>query len=331
MNKWLYRIMIAAVALCFFGGLLIVIGVVGGGARFLSQRDEGGRLRGDGKIYKEDLTEVPAFDKISIDIEHSDLEILPSEDQEFRISYRVYGNKDQNPVAWKSEGGTFTLKENAPKIHFNFSISDLLFFAGGSEYVKSDQKEGITLYIPTGKVIESTRIKSQTGDALVKGLTGKDFSAEIMLGDFSMDQVISDKVAINMNSGDFSGKDLSMKQAVIDSQYGGDICIEDSSISNMNANVGSGDLELKRCSFAGNNTYSLSYGDALVELPAPESEKINWNLQTQGGDINLPQSIIQKGNSSNRGGDELNGFSLNQDAGKPAISINAKAGDITVK
>ena len=322
--------MIVAVVLCFIGGLLTVAGAAGGGVRFLSQRDEGGRLRGDGKIYEEDLTEVSAFDKISIDVDHSDLEILPSKDQKFRISYRVYGNKDQNPVSWKSEGGTFTLKENAVKMHFNFNISDLMFYTGGREYVKSDQKEGITLYIPAGTAIKSTTIKTRTGDTLVKGMSSSNFSAEITLGDCSLDQLMCDKAVIDMKSGDLKGSELSLKKTVIDSKFG-DVRLDDSTISDMNTYVGSGDLELKKCSFAGKNIYTLSYGDALVELPAPAAEEINWNLKTKAGDINLTQNLIQKGTITNQDGDELKEYSLNQKPGKPAISIDCKAGDIEVR
>ncbi len=322
--------MVVAVALCFIGGLLIGAGAAGGGVRFLSERDEGGRLRGEGKIYEEDETVVPAFDKIFIDIEHSDLEILPSRDRQFRISYRVYGNKDQNPISWTSQGGTFTLKENAPNIHVNFSIRDLFFFSGGSEYVKTNQKEGITLYVPAGTVIKNTEIKSQAGDALVKGLTGTDFSAEILAGDFSMDQVQCDRAAITMKSGDLKGKNLFLKQSMIDSKYG-DIHFDDSSISDMNTTMESGDLEMKKCTFAGKNNYSLSYGDALIEFTTPGSEEINWSLQTKVGEINLPGNLIQKGTSLNRDGDELTGYSLNQDPKQPSVNIDCKDGDITVR
>jgi len=329
MLKWIYRIMAFAVALCFIGGILIGVGYAAGGVRFLSQRDEGGRLRGEGKIYTE-TKEVSAFDKIQITLETSDLEILPSEDDKFRISYRVYGKKDKNPLAWTCQDGVFSLKETSPRMNINFSIQDISFITGGSEYKKISEKEGVFLYIPAGSIIKNTEITSGAGDSVIKELNTGDLAIEVPMGDLTMDHVKADKADIDMKSGDLTGKALSLKQLAL-SVDSGDVHLDDSSLSNASAALHSGDLTIKNGSYTGKNSFDLSYGDCQIEGTSPAVTDMGWNLKTSYGDIRVSDEMLQKAGTTNQDGDDLTKFMMNQNPKQASITINCKDGDITVK
>ena len=329
MLKWIYRIMAIAVALCFIGGILIGVGYAAGGVRYLSQRDEGGRLRGEGKVYTE-TKEVPAFDKIQIDLETSDLEILPSEDDKFRVSYRVYGKKEENPLTWTNKDGLLTITENSPVMHINFSIQDIFFFAGGSEYKKISQKEGVFLYIPAGASVKTTEITSDAGDMVIKKLNTGDLSIEISAGDMAMDHVKAEKADIDMKGGDLTGKSLSLKQLSF-TGGSGDVHLNSSILSNSSINMHSGDLGMRSCTFIGKNDIDLTHGDCQIENTSPAVTDMNWNLQTSFGDIVVPDEMLQKAGSQNRDKDEMTAFTLNQDPKQPSVNLNCKNGDITVR
>ena len=128
------KFVIGCLALTGLGILLSVIGFATGGAVYGIQIDASGlhvganalKQEGAGKVIEKEETVSP-FDKIAIDMEYVDINLVASDGDDYRVSYCIEGNDD---FEWKIEDSTLVIDQEKNATWFKnaafFSIGCLV-------------------------------------------------------------------------------------------------------------------------------------------------------------------------------------------------------------
>ncbi|MBE7068074.1 MAG: DUF4097 domain-containing protein [Clostridiales bacterium] len=202
---------------------------------------------------------------LSVDMNTTDLKILPSEDGKGKV---VCHERENEPHTVSEQEGVLTIRcENRRKwydyIGFTFGKTEVCVYLPQAEYEK------LTVDIDTGDVFVASEMIFKQG------------KVETDTGDITWQAAVTEKLSLSTDTGDIEAKlqsdlaDLEMETET------GDIDIVDTACANMKIESDTGDVELKNVVVAGDLRIQTSTGD--VELK--DSDGATMFVKTSTGDV----------------------------------------------
>lgn len=268
MSRFGKRFLIICLCCIIGGGILYGVGMAfGGNNRFYYSLKHGYIDAGNWTEHVSERAELPAFDRIDIKTDWSDVVIF--EGDSFSIEYEdvVYADRTEGSY-WKVENGCFIhdkmkqKKEGVVEVNLGFGP----FFGQRSEYPVDCH---IKLTVPRGTKLKDIRIKSGYGDINLSNLTLSDnLEMTTSTGDIKLDNISALKIISNnsfgkMKIGDTKSEDVKIEHA------NGDIEFTDSSIDLIYVMNEFGDTKVTNCNSR----------TGLFMLENGEFEAANYNLE----------------------------------------------------
>ena len=323
--------------LCALGLVLFGSGIAAGGKDYIANTDlnsyNGSTSdKDDGRHAVLEKTKIDSFNNLNVDFKHIDLAIRESNDDNFYLSYNVETNKGIVPVSWQVDNKTLNLAEtnghaSSQYVHIDVAfLEDLLTVRHSSEQTSENRTNQVIVYIPQNQKLDTLSCQMNEGDMELDTLKCQNFNIQLSLGNLSLKN-------LDVTNGSVTDKE-------------GDISISESTFSNVNFNTSLGDLDINSSSFTG-STLSLSDGDVAgtkicfynncqitskmgdINLTIPKSNltDLTLNLDTNLGDINVPDNLNGKLISA----DDESTFEKNDSSARNHLSIQSDDGDIIIK
>ena len=245
------------------GIVLAIIGYASGGKWFFTINNNGFQVPKE-QSFVTNLYELDPFTSINIDIEHGDVEILPSDSYSIEVS-----SFESADVTHEVKSGTLTVdakksKDNGITIGFG-----------------SFETPTIKIYVPKDAKLSNIALDSSFGDVNLEHLNFQKLNLIVKHGDLSMENIVSAHTEITQSFGDISLQQFSSTSFVAESEHG-DIEI---------------DGELK-----GKSTITSSFGDIDLQLLNKESE-LGLDLNMNFGEISFNDQSIEGDFSQSHNGD----------------------------
>lgn len=167
-----------------------------------------------------DLSE---FDNIDIDVNISDIQIIPSDKYKIEVKYR----EDENEVVYEVINNTLQIKQVKNKNEFKLGISTPKKYSRGS----------IKIYIPKDTNIDSLIINSYISNISISQFKINNLELDYQVGEVDLSNIhVYDKLKVEDEIGNMS--------------------IEESEIQKLNLIIGSGDLSIRECNINESELYS---------------------------------------------------------------------------
>lgn len=341
-------------ACCVAAGIMLsAVGIAAGGWPGVSISATGIHSTGnrpDKKAHVLEKTKLEEFNKVSMDIDYADLEIIPSDD--YYIEYRLSGS-DGEPE-YKIDNDSLIFREK-PK-NGNFMFFNFGNFSWSNDY---NEKYYVKLYMPEDKMYEKIQIYNDSGDLNAGILKAEDMSLEVEYGDIGVESLNSKTLAVSLDSGDFKAKEVYTDTLELNNDYGkvivgeltadsaniqlesGKTAIDKSTINNLtldssyggvklgSAHISDGSIDMESGKLEilgavlGNVEVNSAYGDVAIQLE-DNPETYAMKLKTEYGSVNVPFDgrYISE--------DDEERFEMSGKGGK-SLEISCESGDITVK
>lgn len=306
-------ILLLSAVFIVIGVVITIIGIALGGKPGFSIGSNGiqsaSQKESDNFFLKK--TPLESFQNIDMEVAYSDIEILPSQDDNYYLEY-VLKSENGKPT-YQVANNTFTFRQNSTKsFSFDFAIFD-------SEYLDTHLK----LYIPNKQVIDSFHVSSDSGDVSIKQVTMNSMNLELAYGDLALNHIIGNTLNVKMDSGEMEVSNSEVKDVTAENSYG-DVTFEHITADAMVLTIDSGDLEINNAKLTTLNSKN-AYGDSLLHL-ADGIETYGCSLTTEYGDIELPTNAAP---GSFRDSDSTKSYKTTSDSNKK-ITIYADSGDIEI-
>ena len=115
MKRWIKAWLAAGVGCCVCGAVLLGIGAVSGGSKYVKEADlnrmEGSAKRSDNEAVLE-KTKLEDFDSVDISMSDMNLQVVSSDDQSCYISYQASDQKEE-PISYLVRDSKLTIHENS--------------------------------------------------------------------------------------------------------------------------------------------------------------------------------------------------------------------------
>ena len=252
------------------GIVLAIIGYASGGKLSLSINNSGIHVPNE-QSFVTNSYELDAFTSVNINIEHGDVEILPSDSYSIEIS-----TFDTTDIMHEVKSGTLTVDaKNSKDNGINIGFS-------------SFETPTVKIYVPKDKKLSNIVLDSSFGDVNFENLNYQQLKLIVRHGDLSMENIVAGHTEITQSFGDISLRQFSSTSFVADSEHG-DIDID-------------GELN-------GKSTFNSSFGDIDLDLLNKESE-LGLDLNMSFGEISFNDQSIEGDFSQSLNGDNQLQISL---------------------
>lgn len=306
------RILLISLGCIAVGIVLLIVGMLlGGHPGFYIDRAGLHPLSKNGPLVKE-KTELTEFSSIDIELNYSDLEIIPSDG--YYIEYQLDGSNPEPVMEVKKQ--KLCLKEKS----FNHGMGFNIFTIGnfGTDEVYDYY---VKLYVPADEYFNHVRLRSDDGR-----INTGDISAETMditndYGNVEMKSFKGKTFKVSLDDGDFKIEYLEAETINIDNSYGKSV-LSDVKSQNLTANLDDGDIIIGKSNI-GNLRVDNDYGLVNIGL-TEEMDYYDFDLETDYGNIEIPGYP-----EISIGGDDEKHFKSNNNADYK-IKVRCDDGDIII-
>lgn len=204
MKSWVKAWLVTGVGCCVCGAVLLGLGVVGGGSKYVKEADlnrmDGSAKKSDHEVVLE-KTKLDDFDSVDISMTDMNLQVVRSDDDSCYISYHA-SNQTKDPISYRVNDGKLSIRENDNngKFYYHVDIGSLSGLLGGGQ-VMTDENV-VTLYIPEGQEWKTADIKTDIGDVLLNECRIEDGIVQSDSGDLYVKNCDFDNLKIDSDMGD---------------------------------------------------------------------------------------------------------------------------------
>ncbi|MEG0386181.1 MAG: DUF4097 family beta strand repeat-containing protein, partial [Solibacillus sp.] len=229
------------------GILFTLVGFTSGGNWYVIKDNSGFYVPKEQTLAPQSY-ELGAFKNIIISIEHSDIELLPSDSFSMEV------------IAFKPTDVTYVVKGDTLTVKSNNTNNNAMTIGFGPFKTPS-----IKIYVPTDVLLSNITIDSSFGDINLEKLKYEQFNLDVSYGDVSFKNVESGHTEITNAFGDISLQQFTSESLVVHNEYG-DIGIagELNGKTTINSSFGDIDLQLLNNKNALGFELSTSFGDLTV-------------------------------------------------------------------
>ncbi|MDO4321457.1 MAG: DUF4097 family beta strand repeat-containing protein [Lachnospiraceae bacterium] len=329
MQKRVKGLLVAGGVLSAVGIGLFAVGAGMGGIAYVGAADLN-KIDGNAKKQESivmEKTKIEAFGQIKADLSDIDLKILPSEDQNYYMSYEIYRPGNDEPLEYRVENGTMKLSEHSGNGKlFQIDIGFISYLLGKREILDRDSE--VVLYVPKNTVFEDSEIKIGDGDLEMEGFSGKNTELTLSYGDMKLRECMFENGVIASADGDMEASGLSCKGTQLQFQYG-DLSLDEVSLEDCTVKQSDGDMEADRLKVAGNLELKNSYGDIELQLSGECRETLSMSLKTSYGEINVSEDLGKGGRLVSQ--DDKASYEKTAEAAEGMLKAELSDGDITLK
>ncbi|MEH7122380.1 DUF4097 family beta strand repeat-containing protein [Bacillus sp. JJ1773] len=299
------------------GIVLAVIGLTAGAKFGITNTKDGFKVLGLEDQIIEELP-LPAFTKITSNLNDVDIEVIPSNEYGLKIE-----RQEEIEINYKVDNDTLVIeesKQNVPLLFVNLTFTRI-------------PDNVIKVYVPKKVKFSEILINNQFGDVRLEGVSSDKISIDSNDGDLIFNNVEANKLKIVNQYGDINGRNVTTEELVIvlndaDAEFDklnaastvlnnqfGDITFRNFSSKGLNIQSNDGDIAIHGLLFGTTSIHS-NFGDVQVHLLNKESE-IDYSILNSFGDITVNNTDYEK-------------HVINEGNGSHRLNITAKDGDVEV-
>lgn len=330
MEKRVKGLLVAGTVACGLGAVMFGAGAALGGGGYvgaadLNKMDGGARL--DERISME-KTKIEGFDRIDAEIKDTDFKILPSEDENYYLSYQIRNAKREEPVEYKVEDGMLKLSEQKNSSGVVFMQVDLSFISyllGNKEML--EEEDEVVLYVPKEKQFGQSRIFVDDGDLMLEGFEGQDIELRQDFGDIALKDCIFNGGTITSENGALSASQLSCKDTKVLVKFG-DLSFDTAALEDCTVEISDGKMDAEELAILGETVIENDFGDVVLHLTEECKESLSMEFETKFGDIELQDGWDGSGNMVKEDGTANYRRTVPDPAGNFRVTL--KDGDLTL-
>lgn len=210
MKSWVKAWLVTGVGCCVCGAVLLGLGVVSGGSKYVKVADlnrmDGSAKKSDHEVVLE-KTKLDDFDSVDISMTDMNLQVVRSDDDSCYISYQA-SDQTKDPISYQVKDGKLTIRENGNTgFYYHVDIGFLSGIIGGGQ-ITADENV-VTLYIPENQEWKTADIKTDEGNILLNGCKIENGDVQSDSGDLYFKNCDFDNLKIDSEMGDihFIGKE----------------------------------------------------------------------------------------------------------------------------
>lgn len=341
------------------GAVLLAAGyLLGGRAGVAFSRNGVTSPYAEQKSYTLKKTKIDSFTDTEIKIgSYADIRILPSQDDQFYLEYKLSG--EYGEPFWEVRDDTLTLTHMGNQKQFGIAVNFFYFGTfGGQDGLKNTE---VNLYIPEGAEMGQLNVYNDSGDFSAEDMAFGDAKLEISYGNAEFRDVSFQDLKLDMESGNFKAESVTAKDFLLKNEYGnvtleqikaetaeaelesGDLKADDFTCDSLTAKVDYGNVELDGFSAetaefvleSGNLeldakeltdlTCKNDYGNVEICLPKDLSE-YSVNAHSEYGSIDLPD-----GTPGHQVSGDNEAVYTSEGKSKGTITVKVESGDIFIK
>ena len=268
------KIIIFALVLLLIGSILGVCALAINGFDFITL--------GEGAYDTKTVEISEDFSKISVDLDITDLTVLPSENESCRVEFRE--SKQRTHEAFVKDGTLYVRQQKEIRI-------TLFNFGKGPEatlYLPKAEYDALTVDNDTGDIsvdkaftFETIDIETDTGDIELYANATDSISLSTDTGTVIMDSVHSAALSVSTETGDIRIKNCDVQGTAKIEADTGDLELRALRASTLMIETDTGDIELEDCIMADSIQIESDTGD--IELHRVDAASIR--METDTGDI----------------------------------------------
>ncbi len=311
-NKFLTAILVAAIlsgVLC--SGIIIATGIRRGVE--ISANSSSVKREKYPQAHQLEKTELAEFSEISIQLDYSNVAIIPSDG--YYLEYRLDGAN--NEPEYKVSDGKFQFQEGDAQQKYQISFQ--LF-----GYQEKQEPFYLNLYVPEEKAFDLLAVELESGNFEFESLNVKKANLSLDYGNLKFDKFTGGDFTIEAESGNLEMGDVDCGSLQIKADYG-NVTGGTFTVSNQaDLKLESGNLELSKLS-AGNFKLSNEYGGCTVD----EFQVKNSHISMDSGNLKLRGAALENLEvDSEYGNIDL---ALAEDVGNYNIDVEAEYGTLNIE
>lgn len=330
------KFLMTGTVLCALGLILFGSGIAAGGKDYIANTDLNSyngstSTKDDGSHAVLKKTKIDSFRNLNVDFKHIDLAVMESEDDNFYLSYNVETTKGIVPVSWQVNNETLNLAESnghvsSEYVHIDVAfLKDLLTVRHSSDKTSENRTNQVIVYIPHEQKLNTLSCQLTEGDMELTTLNCQNLNIQVNLGDLILEGLNAANVSVTDKEGDISISESTMTNLKLDSSLG-DLDIDSSSFTDSTFSLSEGDTTGTAVVFYKNCQITSKMGDIHLTLPKNSLDDLTLNLDTNLGDINVPNKLNGKLVST----DDESTFEKNAPSIQNHLSIQSDYGDISI-
>lgn len=328
-NKSLRGITIAAAVMLAVGLLLAGVGYMAGGSfRLIYFDDNGMHIAGFGKNsdriqsgetdrFSQNLS---SFDSIETDLDHYDIDLIPSDKFAIEAEY----NKELGKPEVKVENNTLTVKSRKNK--FIKVDTDLFGFTANRNH------QSVKIYYPKDTKWKNLTLQADASDLAFDSLNAEKLNLNLDYGRLNLSNVNAGTIKVELDSGDCTLKNIKADDLNLNNDLG-KTAIEGATLKTLEIEADSGDVTITDVT-ADSGRLNLDLG----KLTAKGLSSKGLKVTNDSGDINLQGTLLGttdvtcdmgKVTISPGGSKDQFNYELNTDMGKVTVGGDKVSGSIT--
>ena len=330
------KFLMTGTVLCALGLVLFGSGIAAGGKDYIANTDLNSyngstSTKDDGSHAVLKKTKIDSFSNLNVDFKHIDLAVKESEDDNFYLSYNVETTKGIVPVSWQVDNGTLNLAESnghvsSEYVHIDVAfLKDLLTVRHFSDNTSENRTNQVIVYIPHDQKLNTLSCQLTEGDMELTALTCQNLNVQVNLGDLTLEDLNVANVSVTDKEGDISISESTMSNLKLNASLG-DLDIDSSSFTDSTFSLSEGDTTGTDVAFYKNCQITSKMGDIDLTLPENSFDNLTLSLDTNMGDINVPDKLNGKLVST----DDESTFKKNASSIQNHLSIQSDDGDISI-
>lgn len=264
-NKFLTILLgIAVLSGILCSGIIIGIGIQRG--KTISANISSVKKEQYPQAYQLEKTEIPEFSEISLQLDYSNVKIIPSDG--YYLEYRLDGTQKE-PVYGVSNG-KFQFQEGDVQQKYQFSFHLFGYTA------KNQEPFYLNLYVPKGQAFDLLTANLESGNFEFEELEVKKAELSLGYGNLKFDKFTGESFTIAADSGNLEMGDVACDDLQIKAEYGN---VKGNAITVSNQadlELDSGNLELSQM-LAESLKLSNEYGNCTVDSFQVENSRISMD------------------------------------------------------
>jgi|GEM_PF-3448797 len=210
--------------------------------------------------------------KIDINVDWYNISI--EEGKDYGLEIVCYGEKNQ--IDWKLKDGKLTINEE------KYETKVRIFNIGRLNWNK---KPEIKIYLPKEAVLNHVILNVESGKIEISDKVIEDLKINNEFGNVVINNLESNKVDIEINSGNFLGKNIISNEMNIETDFG-NVTIENGKNDKMYLKLESGNVKLTNI-----ETENLKVETDFGKMITENIKVVNSNIATNSGNIVLDGDI----------------------------------------
>ncbi len=235
-------------------------------------------------VLSDERFEANGIDTISVNVASTDVQFIPSEDEEWRVVYKGPDTEKKDPLIRASvESGSIVIKQRNQFMPAFFGVSRIV-----TVYVPESFSGAVSYSCASGDLeltadftFSDFHYKVSSGDMTCKSLTASKLSLETSSGSLTCGTLSSPQYSIRTTSGDIDIEQLIGDGSVVVTS--GEVEI-DGYTGAGNFETSSGDINLGLLEATGDISIHVTSGS--VDVSVPEQIGLRLDLSVTSGDIN---------------------------------------------